>query len=137
MARVEKRAGILRMAFRVLLLATLVIQLCGCVAAVVGAGAGVGTYAYISGKLKYDFDHSVLYVHRATKEALEDMKLPIYEDRSDKLSAVLKSKFADGDEINISMESLSDRSSSISIRVGIFGNEKKSLSILEEIKRHI
>ncbi|MBF0345347.1 MAG: DUF3568 family protein [Nitrospirae bacterium] len=135
MIKNEKSVVVLRRVFSIMVLSLLVIQLFGCAAAVVGAGVGVGTYAYVSGKLTYSFDRPVLAVHGATVKALKHLKLPIIEDKSDSVSAVLKSKFADGDDINIDIKAQSERSSTIAIRVGVFGDEKKSLIILDEIKK--
>ncbi|MBF0339105.1 MAG: DUF3568 family protein [Nitrospirae bacterium] len=122
---------------KMMMLVVLVIQLCGCVAAVVGAGAGVGTYAFVSGKLNYTFDKPVLVVHGATLRALKDMKMSITEDRSDKIAAVVKSKFADGEGVHIEINSQTAQTSTISVRVGVLGDEKRSLAILDEIKKKL
>ena len=47
---------------------------------------------------------SVPAVHDASISALKDLNLPIIEDNNDKLSAKIKSKFADGSDVWIEID---------------------------------
>ena len=112
-------------------------ELAGCVALLVGGAAGAGSVVYVKGQLKEDMSTSVPAVHNASISALKGLNLPIIEDNHDKLSANIKSKFADGHDVWIEIESVTAESSKITIRVGILGDENKSRQILDGIHKHV
>jgi uncharacterized protein YceK len=115
----------------------LAMQLAGCAAVVVGGAAGAGTVVYVKGQLNEDMNAPVSNVYDASLAALKELDLPIIEDNHDTLSAKIKSKFADGDDVWIQIESLSAESSKITIRVGIMGDEYKSRKIINAIHSHL
>ena len=112
-------------------------ELAGCVALLVGGAAGAGSVVYVKGQLKEDMSASVPAVHNASISALKDLNLPIIEDNHDKLSAKIKSKFADGQDVWIEIESVTAESSKITIRVGILGDERRSRQILDGIHKYL
>ncbi|HXX59036.1 MAG TPA: DUF3568 family protein [Thermodesulfovibrionales bacterium] len=113
------------------------LQMAGCAAVVVGGAAGAGTVVYLKGRLNEDINAPVSSVYDASISALKDLELPIIEDSHDTLSAKIKSRFADGDDVWIQIESLTAESSKITIRVGIMGDEYKSRQIINGIHRHL
>ena len=115
----------------------LVFSQSGCVALAVGAAAGAGTFAWINGDLEYNFDASVDKVHNASVKALRKLELSISQDVKDKHNAKLKSAYSDGKDVNISITALTERSSKIKIRVGVFGDQIRSESILHEIQKYL
>jgi hypothetical protein len=112
-------------------------QMEGCVALVAGGAAGAGTVVYIKGQLDEDINAPVSRVFGASISALKDLGLPLIEERHDRLSAKIKSEFADGSDVWIEIESLTSQSCKITIRVGIMGDEYKSRQILDRIHKHI
>lgn len=113
------------------------IELAGCAALLLGGAAGAGSVVYIKGQLKQDMGASVPRVHDASISALKGLNLPIIEDNHDKLSAKIKSRFANGDDVWIEIESVTAESSKITIRVGILGDERKARQILDGIHKHL
>jgi hypothetical protein len=113
------------------------LQLVGCAALLVGGAVGAGSVVYIKGQLKEDMAVSVRRVHDATIPALKELGLPIIEDNHDRLSASMKSRTADGSDVWIAVESVTQDSSKITVRVGLIGDERKSRQILDAIHRHL
>jgi hypothetical protein len=118
-------------------LASFALTAAGCIPLMVGAAAGVGGYAWVKGALVKDFDVPALELHKATISALKDLKVDITEDKSDRLSALVNGKFADGNKIVINIEAMTERTSRIKIRVGIIGDKDRSEMIYNAIKKRI
>lgn len=110
----------------------------GCVAAVIGgAAAGAGTVIYVKGQIEDTVDASTTSVYAATMTALKELQMPVIGDEHDGLSVELKSQFADGKTAWIKVTSISPVSSKITIRVGTFGDEYKSRSLLTQIEKNL
>jgi hypothetical protein len=119
------------------LCAVLALFCSGCFTLAVGAAGGVAGAVYVMGKLKDELNYEVPVVHKATVAALGELELKLLEDKVDKLSAHVESEFADGERVWIDLESLSDARTSLTIRVGITGNEARARKIHDAIKRHL
>ena len=109
----------------------------GCVALMVGAGAGAAGAVYVMGKLQERVEASVPQVRKATVAALEDLSLPIHQNKGDKLSAQIESETADGKTIWVKVNFVTESLSELIIRVGLTGDEQRSREILQAIKRHL
>ncbi len=109
----------------------------GCVAAAVGAGAGIGTYAYATGALSATLDGTVERVAAATKAAFEELKLAEANVKSDALLGEGKAKFADGTSVKVDIKRISDKTTEIRIRVGTFGDKALSVQVYDAIKKHV
>ena len=112
-------------------------ELTGCIALLAGGAAGAGSAVYIKGQLKEDLNVSVTTVHNASIAALKDLNLPIVEDNFDKLSAKMKSRFADGQDVWINIEYAQLDTAKLTIRVGVLGDEPKARQILDAIHKHL
>ena len=113
------------------------IQMCGCGALLVGAAGGAGAVAWVKGEMKANIDKPLDEVYTAAGEALKELELPGAIEKKDALTAKIKSSFADGKDIVIRIESLSDTSSEISVRVGTLGDKSRSQKILDTIHKHL
>ena len=109
----------------------------GCFALAVGAAGGAAGAVYMLGKLTDEVPHDVSVVHAAASDALNDLGLKPSEDRADKLTAHIKSEFADGTNIWIDMQSIGDDRTKLTVRVGVTGDEVRARKIHEAIKRHL
>jgi hypothetical protein len=103
----------------------------------VGAVGGVAGAVYTMGKLKDEVNYDVSTVHKATVAALAELELKVLEDKSDKVTAHVESEFSDGEHVWIDLESLWDSRTSLTIRVGVTGNEVRARKIFDAIKRHL
>lgn len=109
----------------------------GCFSLLVGAAGGVAGAVYVMGKLEDEVNYDISVVHKATVAALGELDLKLLEDKSDKLSAHVESEFSGGEHVWIDLESLSNSRTSLTIRVGVTGNEFRARKIHDAIKRHL
>jgi uncharacterized protein DUF3568 len=109
----------------------------GCFWMAVGAAGGAAGTVYVMGKLKDEMNSDVSTVHKATVAALAELELKVLEDKSDKVTAHVESEFSDSEHVWIDMESLTGSRTSLTIRVGVMGNEVRARKIHDAIKRHL
>lgn len=109
----------------------------GCAGLLVGATAGGGAVAYVKGELQTEKQAPIDEVYPATVQALEDSKITIHEKKQDAMSAKIDGELANGKSLNIWFERESTNITKLGIRIGTFGDEKKSRFILEKINEHL
>jgi hypothetical protein len=132
----KTKSFILKLA-RLLVCGFLFLQI-GCVAAVIGGAAvGAGTVIYVKGQLEESMNASTTTVYKATLAAFQELNMPITGDAHDGMSVELKSYFADGKTVWIAITSITPVSSKVTIRVGTFGDEYRSQSVLTTIHKHL
>ena len=116
-----------------LLLVTFLITASGCAGLIVGAGASVGTYAYVKGNLNRNYEAPIDRVWKASLAAVQELKLAIESKQHDAFSGVIKGKMADGKSYEIKLKRISDNLTDVGIRVGTFGDKIKSEAIHDKI----
>jgi hypothetical protein len=108
-------------------------SLSGCVAVVAGA-AGAGTIAYVRGRLdaplEADYDKAV----RAANLAIKQLEFAKISEKKDALEAILIARTAADRKVEIKVFKVSDQTSKVQIRVGVFGDQALSLTVLDKIK---
>lgn len=109
----------------------------GCIPLIVGAAGGAVGVAYVMGKSTEELSYDVPVVHRAALTAMKELGLTLSEDRADTLAAHMESEFADGASIWISLESVEESRTRVTIRVGLTGDEVRSRKILDAIKQSL
>jgi len=119
------------------LCSVLALSCSGCFALFVGAAGEAAGAVYVMGKLNDELNYEVRVVHNATVAALDELELKLLENKVDKQSAHVESEFADSEHVWIDLESLSDSRTSLTIRVGVTGNEVRARKIHDAIKRHL
>jgi len=109
--------------------------LAGCAAVVVGGaavGAGTGTYFYINGEMKTDYYFSFDAVWNACEKTVADMRgLDVQRDKTlaaGKIDAVI-----DDEKVEISVTYKAKEVTTVSIRIGVFGNKLSSQLIHDKI----
>ena len=107
----------------------------GCVPLLVGAAAGAGGIAYIKGTLEKNFDKPVDEMHRVSLSGLKSLDLTVSEDKTTQHEARIVAKDKDIKKITVNIEALTEKASKIKVRCGIFGDQEKSLMILNAIQR--
>ena len=119
-----------------ILLAVMVVSLIsGCAAVVVGgaaAGAASGTYFYINGEMKTDYYASFDAVWSACEKTVADMRgLDVQRDKmlaKGKIEAVI-----DDEQVQISVTYKAKDVTTVSVRIGLFGNKLSSQLIHDKI----
>jgi hypothetical protein len=112
-----------------------VLTLTGCWA--VAGGAGAGTVAYIDGSVGAPVDATLSKTQKAALKAMDDLKYTVISQNEDAQYAEIIARNAKDEKIKVAMEFVSDASTKIEIRVGVFGDQELSLQILEKIKKHL
>ena len=109
----------------------------GCAPLVIGAAGGVAGAVYVMGKLKDEVSFDVPTVHRALLDGMKDLGLTPTEDKVDKLSAHTEAAFADGEHVWINLDAGPDTKTTVVIRVGMTGNERRARAIHDAMRQHL
>ena len=115
--------------------------LTGCVAVIIGAGAGVGTYTYVKGELNRPYHAKFEKTLQVCIDILEDLNQPIIDKTTDGEKTTIRSKRKDGTNQTIDVSIISVDSTLVSVRTGVVGYWKKDISeqfhafIAERIER--
>ena len=111
----------------------------GCVLFVAGAVAagGAGTWAYIKGEIKATEEAPLDKAWAATLDTMKDMEFPVTYKGKDALAGELKAVNSSGTTIHIYLKKLSEHSTEIRIRVGTFGDEPLSRTIITKIDNRL
>ena len=112
-----------------------VVLLSGCAALVVGgaaAGAGTGTYFYINGEMKTDYYASFDAVWAACEKTVADMRgLDVQRDKT--LANGTIDAAIDNEQVKIIVTYKAKNVTTVSIRIGLFGNKLSSQLIHDRI----
>jgi hypothetical protein len=120
----------------VVLLCYLLIGLNACGYILVGAltaGAGAGTYFFVKGNLKRDYEAPVERMWEATLQAVEELRLATESKRHDAFGGEIKGVMANGESFQIELKRLSNNWTELGIRIGIFGDRTRSEAIHDKI----
>ncbi len=103
----------------------------GCMMVVAGAGAAV---AYVRGDLDANLSANLDRSSTAVNRAVETLQFAKVSESKDALQAIFVARNAADKKIEIRLETGGDSLTKIKIRVGVFGDEALSVTILEKIK---
>ena len=105
----------------------------GCMMVVAGAGAGAAV-AYVRGDLDANLSANLERSSTAVNRAVETLQFAKVSESKDALQAIFVARNAADKKIEIRLETGGDSLTKIKIRVGVFGDEALSVTILEKIK---
>lgn len=108
----------------------------GCIVVAAGA-AGAGAVAYIRGELQSTLSQSLEATEQAANKALSQLQLIKINESKDAFVAILTARTADDKKVEIKLTKVAAESTKVQIRVGVFGDETRSLAILEKIKANL
>ena len=112
----------------------LLLNLYGCVALLAGAAGGAGTAVWLSGKLTQTFEAPYEKTVRATKTALEFLKLNITKEVKEDQVTQYRGEYSDGKDFWVDVHRISDRATRVEVRVGALDSDKEAASqILNKI----
>lgn len=100
----------------------------GCIAIVVGAGAGGGAFAYFEGQLSRTYEANYGTTYQVCKSILKDLKQPILEEKTDGAETTIKSERTDGTPMRIKIAIIDPNWTEVSVRTGFSGVWKKEIS---------
>jgi hypothetical protein len=102
--------------------------LTGCVAVIIGAGVGVGTFTYAQGELKRSYPAKFDKTLQVCIDILDDLNQPIIDKTTDGEKTTIHSKRKDGTDQTIVVSIISVDSTMVSVRTGVVGFWKKDIS---------
>ncbi len=102
--------------------------LTGCVAVIVGAGVGAGTYTYVKGDLKRSYQAKFDNTLQICIDILNDLNQPILEKITDGEKTTIKTERKDGTPQTIEVSIISSDWTQVSVRTGVVGYLKKDIS---------
>jgi endo-beta-N-acetylglucosaminidase D len=102
----------------------------------VGAGA-VGTVAYVKGDLEAVEAKDLDTVYAATLRAADELGLKVTKKSKDAMSAAIIARDAEDKKVTIKLKKTADNTTKLSIRIGVFGNERKSRLIYQAIQDNL
>ena len=106
----------------------------GCIVAAVGV---IGAAFYAKSYQKIMLKNTPTEIAAATEEAFLDLKITKLSAAASDLESEVIGRDADGKKSTVTSKSKDDGFSSISIRVGMFGDDGMSDIILMEIKKNL
>ncbi len=117
----------------------LLVILSGCVATTVGGGlsATVGTYSYFARTLEVVYGMSLHNVWPKALAAVESLNLQIDRQQIDGLGGNIEARRADSTRIQVALKPSGDHSTSISVRVGEWGDREQSERIQRTIRQQL
>ena len=108
----------------------------GCLAVAAVAGTGLGV-AYAKGDLESVVDATPQEVFAAAKAALGDMDIRVLATDWDDHEGAVNARTAQDKKIIIKVAKHTETTSTLSIRIGTFGDEAMSQTIYEKIKARL
>ncbi len=115
--------------------------LSGCVAVIVGAGVGAGTYTYVKGELKRSYQAKFDETLQVCTDIITDLGQPINDKTTDGEKTTIYTKRKDGTDQIINVSIIDPEWTEVSVRTGAFGFWKKDISeqfhefLAERLKR--
>jgi len=111
----------------------------GCAAVVLGLGAAAGTFVYVEGNLKKNYESGYDDSIRASTAALERLKIPLMNRTGDEAKTILSAKRANGTPVEIVIENGGKNQTEIGVRTGVVGvwDRQASMQIHEAITEQL
>jgi hypothetical protein len=123
----------------VLLGMSLLVSVSGCATTGVGGGPNVtaGTYYYFTRELEVIYGIPLADVWPRALAAVEGLQLHIDRQRIDGLGGEIQARRPDGTNVQVDLKPTGDHSTSISVRVGFWGDREMSERVQRAIRQQI
>ena len=108
---------------------------CAAVAAGAGAAGGAAGYAWYKGELKHTVTSGLNPTYDATEAALERLEFPITHRKKDGVYAEVEARTVRNQQVRVKLEESLERKTTVTIRIGTFGDEDLSRRVLAEIEQ--
>ncbi len=93
----------------------------GCAVALIGAGAGAATAAYVMGELTQTYESGYSEAIQASTETLGALKIQVVERVGDELQTAVKARRPDGTPVEIDIARIDEKRAEIGVRTGHVG----------------
>jgi len=118
---------------------SLLASVSGCATTAVGGGPNVtaGTYYYLSRNLEVIYGVPLADAWPRVLAAVEGLQLHIDRQRIDGLGGEIQARRPDGTQVQVDLKPSGDHSTSISVRVGFWGDREMSERVQRNIRQQI
>jgi hypothetical protein len=118
---------------------SLLVSVSGCVATGVGGGPNVtaGTYSYFTRELEVIYGVPLADVWPRALAAVESLQLHIDVQRIDGLGGEIQARRPDGTKVQVYLKPTGDHSTSVSVRVGFWGDREMSERVQRNIRQQV
>jgi hypothetical protein len=110
--------------------------LSGCVVMMAGA-ASAGTVAWFEGRLDGALDAPFDKAEKAANLAITQLQFAKISEKKDALTDTLTARTAEDKKVEIKIIRVGEATARAQIRVGVFGDETLSLTVLDKIKANL
>ena len=111
------------------------ISLTGCAAVLLGAGAGVGTYAYVKGELIRTYQKEYETTLSACESVIDDMGMSVQSKSTDGVQTTIKATRKDEIPVTVKVKIAGPDWTQVSVRTGFVGVWRRELS--EQFHEHV
>lgn len=121
---------------KVLLLVSTLFLLYGCASVLLvgaGAGLGVGSYMFVTGRLSVEYPMSYEQAWDATNRALEALQISISSSKNEPGKGSIEGVRQDGKKVNVTIKTTGYKITTIGVRVGTFGDRQDAQKIHDKI----
>lgn len=108
----------------------------GCVAVVAAGAAGTGV-AWYNGRVEVTLNHSLDDVYRAAQKAVAQLDFTKINEQKSGVDARLISRTATDKKVEITLQRTGAKVTKLDIRIGVFGDQDMSLTLLDTIKSNL
>jgi len=117
----------------------LLVSVSGCTATGVGGGPNVtaGTYYYLTRELEVIYGVPLADVWPRALAAVESLQLHIDVQRIDGLGGEIQAHRPDGTKVQVDLKPTGDHSTSVSVRIGFWGDREMSERVQRNIRQQI
>ena len=118
---------------------SLLVSISGCVTTGVGGGPNVtaGTYYYFTRELEVIYGVPLADVWARALAAVESLQLHIDVQRIDGLGGEIQARRPDGTKVQVYLKPNGDHSTSVSVRVGFWGDREMSERVQRNIRQQM
>jgi len=118
---------------------SLLASVSGCVTTAVGGGANVtaGTYSYFTRELEVIYGIPLADVWPRALAAVESLQLHIDVQRIDGLGGEIQARRPDGTKVQVYLKPTGDHSTSVSVRIGFWGDREMSERVQRNIRQQV
>ena len=118
---------------------SLLVSISGCVTTGVGGGPNVtaGTYYYFTRELEVIYGVPLADVWARALAAVESLQLHIDVQRIDGLGGEIQARRPDGTKVQVYLEPSGDHSTSVSVRIGFWGDREMSERVQRAIRQQV
>ena len=121
-----------------ILLFTLILALSsGCVVIGAGAASALGGTYYITGEIRASYDVSIKHLYDVTLYTFQEEDIKTISVKNTRDNADIEGLFLDEESVTVHIYYNEREEATIGIRIGTFGDEERSRTLLKKMEKYI